>query len=372
VFFGSRIGSEPYFDERFGKTIFWTGLSLDRFSHRFLNGDATPAVSAELDATSLEQELERFQPDAILTYGYMQRLQRRAQAWAHRNDRYLFYFSDSELRQHRPLWKEGVKLIVIRRILQAIDWFIVTGNANEEYYRRYGVKSDRMVRGSYPIDRAAYQIAFERRKDLRTAARKELGIDESDFVACMVGKLVSWKRQGDLIKAMAEVRPNAAVALIVGAGADQAELERTARKLPANRVVFSGFTPTHRLPELYAASDLYVHASEVEPHSVAISEAIYMGLPVLVSNRSGSYGMDDDVRPGVNGLVYRCGDVAALSSTISWFARNPTLSLSMGRESHEIARRQQGVVYDKLLSTFSLLLDAVPRRRRKTAAALEI
>ena len=62
--------------------------------------------------------------------------------------------------------------------------------------------------------------------------------------------------------------------------------------------------------ECYCAADVYVHCSDNEPHSLAITEAIYCGLPVVLSDRCGSYGPTDDVQPGINGFVYRCGDVA--------------------------------------------------------------
>jgi glycosyltransferase involved in cell wall biosynthesis len=360
VFFGSRIGALPYFDQNFGEVVAWRGLSLDNFPHHFLNGDSTPLSDFRLDSSRLEEQLEAFRADAVLTFGYSQRLQRRAQRWARRKKKVLLYFSDSELRQRRSAWKDVTKGIVVRRLLKGVDWFITTGNANEEYYRHYGVPSHSMIRGSHPIDRSTYQTAYKCRAELRAETRHRLGIGDTELVVSMVGKLVPWKRQHDLVRAIGDVQHKRAVALVIGAGEMYHTLERSANSLESNRAILTGFTPSEELPALYAASDLYVHTSEVEPHSVAISEAIYMGLPIVLSDRCGSYGTDDDVRIGLNGLVYRCGDVEQLASTISWFARNPDAIAQMGEKSHEIACKQQDTIYDEVLSTLALLFEAVP------------
>ncbi len=82
-----------------------------------------------------------------------------------------------------------------------------------------------------------------------------------------------------------------------------------------------------------------------------------MGLPIVVSDRCGSYGTDDDVRPGVNGLVYPCGDTDALRRQLSWLQDNPSSRIGMGMTSHRIASAQQSVTYDHLPGTLAVLAD---------------
>jgi glycosyltransferase involved in cell wall biosynthesis len=370
VFFGSRAGSVPYEDANFGKTISWGGLGLDRFTHTFVNGDAAPVVSSALDAPGLDRELRAFAPHALLTYGYDQQLQRRAQAWARRHRVPLLFFSDGELRHRRPIWKSALKSLVVRWIFGRIDWFIVTGNANEEYYRHYGVRPSRMIRGSYPIDRQTYRDAYARRAALRQETRRRLGLHDDECVVAMVGKLVAWKRQGDLLAAVARMTSGHAAALVIGTGPKESEWQANSPSDATHRFIFTGFVPAEQLPELYAAADVYVHASEKEPHSVAVSEAIYMGLPVVISDRCGSYGMDDDVRTGVNGFVYPCGDVACLASRLDWLNSNPAARHAMGQASHHIGARQQDVIYDEVLATLGTLLNSLDDGRLERSPPL--
>jgi glycosyltransferase involved in cell wall biosynthesis len=348
VFFGSRAGLEPYHDINFGERISWRGLGLERFAHTFLNGENVIPVDWALDASSLEHHLEAFRPTAILSYGYSQRLQRRAQVWAFRNRSQIIFFSDSELRHRRPAWKQGLKRLWLPGLMKRVDTFVVTGNANEEYYRSYGVSPDKFVKGSYPIDRQLFGQACDARDELRRRTRERLGIPLAAFVVAMVGKLVPWKRQFDVVEAVANLRTQNAVALIVGSGAMREPWEQRARRVLGSRAVFTGFVPADCLPEYYAAADVYVHASEREPHSVAVSEAIYMGLPVVVSDRCGSYGSDDDVRPGTNGFVYQCGNTKELSSIIGWLICRPALVKALSIASRDIAWRQQAITYDEL------------------------
>jgi glycosyltransferase involved in cell wall biosynthesis len=356
VFFGSTAGLRPYRDKDFGKTVSWGDLKLDQVPHSFLNGDLPVPIDGNLDAKSLNQQLTAYEPDAVLSYGYAQRLQRRAQRWAATNRCRLLMFSDSELRHYRPAWTKIAKRLTLPHLLKAVDWFVTTGNANEEYYRHYGVSPSQFVRGSYPIAWRDYQSAYANRAKLRQQARERLGIAQDIFLVSTVGKLVEWKRQVDIIRAVAMLRSPRAVAMIVGSGERLASLQEEASKLGERTAVFLDFVAPERLPELYAASDVYVHASSKEPHSVAVSEAIFMGLPVIVSDRCGSYGTDDDVRPGVNGFVYPCGKAAILADYLMRLFRDEDLRLEMGDASHRIGSEQQSITYERLPRTLLTLL----------------
>jgi glycosyltransferase involved in cell wall biosynthesis len=87
-----------------------------------------------------------------------------------------------------------------------------------------------------------------------------------------------------------------------------------------------------------------------------VSEAIFMGLPVIVSDRCGSYGTDDDVRPGVNGFVYPCGKAAILADYLMRLFRDEDLRLEMGDASHRIGSEQQSITYERLPRTLLTLL----------------
>ena len=50
------------------------------------------------------------------------------------------------------------------------------------------------------------------------------------------------------------------------------------------------------LPEIYAATNVYIQPSLMDAHSLSVSEAIYLGCSVIVANTTGSWGETDDVQ----------------------------------------------------------------------------
>ena len=350
VFFASRHGIDPYVDKNFGMTVQWKGLALD-FPHRFLAGAGDRKVESSIDCPDLEAALGEFAPDAVVIYGYIQPLQRRAMRWARRRQLKVLMIADSELRARRGLLKSLAKKMVLPRVLGKVDAFLTVGDANEQYYRHYGVDDRRLVRCSFPIDVRAFDQALADRDSTRRGLRAALGIPENQLVIISVGKFVSWKRQIDLISLSNRYQDlgRDVTIILAGTGPDEAALRAATRRTGTGGVWFAGFVTPELLTNYYIASDVYVHCSEMEPHSLAISEAIYASMPVVLSDRCGSYGPSDDVRPGLNGFVYACGDVAGLADAVDAVAQTKEMMEAMGRESRDIAVANQALAHGKAL-----------------------
>ena len=358
VFFASKHGLSPYHDINFGTEVRWN-LTLD-FDHFFLPGAEGKPVDKDTDSSGLETSLAAFDPDVVICYGYAQKLQRRAIAWAKGRGKRLFMISDSELR-HRRSWPVRLaKKLVLPTVLRKPDVFLTVGDANEAYYRNYGIGDHRLVRTFFPIDVGLFEEAMPRRTAIRADIRQRHGIPEDHFVVLTVGKLVDWKRQADLIRAVAQLRGEGAsvTALLAGTGTDEAALRSLAAQGAANDIVFLGFVSPESLVDYYVGTDAYVHCSSIEPHSLAISEATFSGVPVVLSDRCGSYGPSDDVRPGLNGYVYPCGDVGALAGKLARLAGSRELRDRMGAESRAFGLVAQTLAHGKALQQALELVDS--------------
>jgi glycosyltransferase involved in cell wall biosynthesis len=339
VFFLSSLGMKKYMDPDFNEEITWTNLQLDQFDHVFLNQGRVVSVNKSLDAPELERELEAFDPELLIIYGYFQRFQRKTHRWAVKKKITLAYISDSERRQQRNQFKEMLKYWYLRNFFSGVDWFLSVGDANEEFYEYYDVKSSKLIRMHFPIDVSFYEKCFAEKGNLRRAFRSRFGIGENDIVLAVVGKMVSWKRQQDIIEALIllEGKGQHMHLFIIGSGEWMGVLKAHANKLKISKIHFPGFVKPEALPEFYAATDIYVHPAAVEPHSLAISEAIYMGCPIIISDRCGSYGKDDDVQEGNNGYVYSCGNISELAACIERLAAHPDIRRDFGKYSHRIS-----------------------------------
>ncbi len=101
-----------------------------------------------------------------------------------------------------------------------------------------------------------------------------------------VGRLMKDKRIDLLVQAMAQVKDEVpAHLLVIGRGAEQAELERLSAELGvADRVHLLGFVPEADLPEIYRACDLFSIASICEVQSIPALQAAVTGLPMVAVN----------------------------------------------------------------------------------------
>jgi len=364
VFFASSIGFKKYMDKSFGREIEWANLGLEKFDHVFLNGDADLTPDRHLDAINITSELTKFGPDLIITFGYFQKFVQRAQDWAIENNLPIAFISDSERRRHRPLIVETVKKFLVSRRFRDIDFFLSVGDANEAYYRHYQVPDFKFIRMGFPIDIIYYKGIFQNRHQVAAEIKAKYQIESTDLCCAVVGKLEHFKRQKDIIEAL-HILENAEndkplVLFIIGTGPAQEELEHYAAKLKKNRVIFTGFLYPEEIAKIYTVIDIYIHPSEKDAHSLAVSEAIYMGCPVLISDRCGSYGPNDDVQHGQNGFVYETGNTKMLASLISFLSLNENTRKKFAEFSHQFAVKSQELAHREGLAA---LIESVKLRK---------
>ncbi|WP_162996855.1 glycosyltransferase family 4 protein [Mucilaginibacter kameinonensis] len=367
LFFASMLGYKKYVDKNFGQEISWNNLRLDEFDHEFLNGEQVLPSTKELDAPSITEELDNYNPDAIITYGHFQKVQRRAHKWAKANNVPIVYITDSENRQRRKWYKLLAKFFLLRQYYNKVNYFFTVGDANEAYFKLYGVPEKKFIRMHYPIDVDVYADAYQNKAALRSQIREQYGIPKEDFVIAVVGKLVTWKNQEHLIDLLIDLESKGqkAHAFILGSGKTLDGLKQKAEQLKVNKAHFTGFVDPLSLPAYYAAIDAYVHPASIEPHSLAISEAIYMGCPVILSSTCGSYGDTDDVQVNKNGYVYNFGDIQELSEKVIKLINDQQLRQQFSDHSRKISLKfQQRAHRDSMLD----LINKVNKSKRKAVS----
>jgi len=158
-----------------------------------------------------------------------------------------------------------------------------------------------------------------------------------------VGRLDEEKRLQDLVGALPAIRGHVdAQIVLVGTGTQQHNLAVLADQLGvAEHVHFLGFVPDDELPRIYTAADVFVMPGVAELQSVATLEAMASGLPIIAAD---AMALPHLVHPGINGFLYRPGDVDAVSRHGLALLAEPPLRHRMGRASREIARTHDAAV----------------------------
>jgi glycosyltransferase involved in cell wall biosynthesis len=345
VLFASNAGASSYFDAGFGQEVRFQDDLLEGFSYEFLPGHLTSnELSGRISNARVGERLSAFGPDVVQVYGYYHPLSRGAIQWARAAGKPVLMCSDSELRAPRKWWEKAMKAAVLPRIFRQCDGFLTVGDCNEAYYRNYGVSSNRFFRCPYPIDDRKLTEAIAKRGAARSYLTEKSALPADATVALVVGKLTTRKAVDHAIKAMARVWADGlrgqVFLVAAGNGPEREALESLAKSLEPEAVRFAGFVEVMELPRYYCGADLLVHPSSQDPHPLAVAEAVFCGLPVIVSDRVGSVGPSDDVRPGFNGLEYPYGDVEALARHVAFIHRHPEARQGMSLHSLQIGQQR--------------------------------
>jgi glycosyltransferase involved in cell wall biosynthesis len=245
----------------------------------------------------------------------------------------------------------------VRWYFSNIDYFLSVGDANEAYYKYYGVPANKLIRMRFPIDVQLYESAFAKKEALAQQLRDQYGLHNGNKVISVVGKMNFSKRQGDIIESLGllEKKGYHLDLFIVGSGEMEEAWKIKAKALEQSRVFFTGFIGPETLPAYYAVSDIYVHPASADAHSLAISEALYMGCPAIVSDQCGSYGPTDDVQEGKSGYVFQCENIGDLAQKMEWLLQDEQKRISLATYAHSLGvqfqRRAHGEFVSELIGS---------------------
>lgn len=103
---------------------------------------------------------------------------------------------------------------------------------------------------------------------------------------------------------------------IVGKGLLECELKNRAK----SNIHFIGFIENKMLGEIYSNYDCFILPSKSEPWGLVVEEALYYGLPVIVSDRVGCN--IDMVEMYESGVIFKFDDSQSLSDAIDQLERN--------------------------------------------------
>jgi glycosyltransferase involved in cell wall biosynthesis len=165
------------------------------------------------------------------------------------------------------------------------------------------------------------------------AVRHELGIPDSAFMLTMVAEFAPVKRHEHVLRALAEVKNDAVVLVLVGDGPLESRLrEKVATLGLTERVRWAGYR--RDLPAVLAASEAVVLASEREGLNRSVLEAMAAGRPVIGTQ---TRGIAEAVGSDAGWIVPK-GDVEALAHAMETAAADPE-----DRERRGAAARRRAV-----------------------------
>ena len=339
VIYVCRAGVDVFYDQGFGQQISWDIPLLDGYRHSFISSGSD---SDKLNM-AVVRALRRIKPDVLLAHGYDKPTNILAILAAKLFGISVLIRSDTRLTPQNRNTKT-LKNRVKRAIFGLVDGFVAIGSLNRDFYLANKVPSHKLLFAPFSVNNQFFEVLPDRHLSLRNATRGSLGIPLGATVLVSASKLIAIKRVDDIIRAFAIVAREVEdlTLLIVGSGEGEANLRALVQSLKLDRVVFAGFKNQSELPAIFAASDIFALASEVEPWGLAVNEAMASGLPCVVSDQVGC--AIDLVEKKKTGRVFPCGDIDQFATSIFELATDVPKRKEIGGNAKSLISEWDNVV----------------------------
>ena len=232
------------------------------------------------------------------------------------------------------------------KLHQRVEWFTLRHFCDRvisvsEEARQYHLKISGAANGQVTtiyngIDLSAFSDVDYAQE--RNRVRAELGIPLDADVLVTVAVLRPPKGIQFLIRAMPAIldsHPNTYY-LIVGSGSHrEALMEEAGKSGVEERVVFAGMRKD--VPQLLAASDIFVLPTLTEALPTVLAEAMAARLPLIASQVG---GIPEMITNGQNGFLIEPEDVKGLASACIRLLENPDERAAMGAEGWRIVNQK--------------------------------
>lgn len=163
----------------------------------------------------------------------------------------------------------GIKGWVKKCIISQMGTVLPSGEPQKRIFEEIGYKGQISITGGVGIFR----------KQPRSLS---VDVVKRNKKYVYVGRLIECKNLKFLVKTFNDLgKP----LTIVGKG----ELEDELKAMAKSNITFLGFIDNEKLKSIYQAHDVFILPSKSEPWGLVVEEALYWGLPVIVSDRVGSY-----------------------------------------------------------------------------------
>ncbi|OGI06630.1 MAG: hypothetical protein A2X41_05490 [Candidatus Margulisbacteria bacterium GWE2_39_32] len=212
---------------------------------------------------------------------------------------------------------------VLLKVIKKLPFVIVNGDTYH-YLKKENVNC-------INIPPSPNLVEIHNKLDIRKLMRAQHQIKDDELAVIYVGRLINMKNIAFLIKGVKQLidsTKKVVKLMIVGDGEERHRLEKLVKQLHMEKnVIFTGFVDNKDIYKYYIASDIYALLSTYESFSIATLEAMYYGLPVIVSNVG---WLKNLVENNVTGNLINLDDIDSLVYNLRKYVENENLRKNIG------------------------------------------
>ena len=233
----------------------------------------------------------------------------------------------------------------------AADFVIIPTESVKKIIENWGVKNKNIEAISSGIDESNFLNPG------RELIRKRYNISDNEVLLFSVCRLTKEKNVEFLFEAVVEALKanDKSKFLVISEGDLRDELEALIRKENlSDRVIFAGIISRDKIKDYFAAGDIFVYASKSETQGMIITEAMYMGLPIVAVNAT---GICDLVKNNVSGFLVP-ENRTQFANAVNKLVQDKNLREQLGSVGAKIAREKytDKVCAEKMLEIYSSLI----------------
>ncbi|RYE20255.1 MAG: glycosyltransferase family 1 protein, partial [Sphingobacteriaceae bacterium] len=281
----------------------------------------------------LIQEINNWQADAILVYGWAYQAHLKAIRYF-KNKIPVYFRGDSTLLNRKKGIKNSITTILLRWVYGYIDHAFYVGTSNKAYFKQYGLQANQLTFAPHAIDNERFNFSSIKEA---LALRAQFKIADHQLLILFSGKLIPRKNPLLLLEAFSKLQKSDVHLLFAGNGILEDTLKTRTQELKlTEKVHFLNFQNQTQMPALYQACDLFCLPSEIETWGLAVNEAMACSKAILVSNLVGC--AVDLVKPSVNGEIFESGNEQSLLEKLQVLTQSQSRLKEYGTASGSIIR----------------------------------
>lgn len=326
----------------------WKYEEYKRSYTRLLKGISINAGQSNLAHLNigLVREIRGYRPDIIVAAGsWTLSTVWEAIVLRHILNYKLIFWSESHLQENKNYGPVKVKFRNFLRtlVMSRFDGFWVPGAMARALVDKHGRAETAKFMVPNIVDEKFYRSAGMLRKVKKSELLEKYGIPSGRYIMLITARLAPEKGLIPFFeKALLSLNASKLVILVAGKGPMESAIKEWVDSQYKLDIRLIGNKSREEMLELYALCDVFTLPSLSDPNPLSVIEALWAGLPVLVSAHVGNY--PEAVEQGINGYVfsYDKGDEitgyidSLVISTDKW-------RLNAESRSREIAARSFGI-----------------------------
>lgn len=213
------------------------------------------------------------------------------------------------------------------------DYFISVSSVILERYLQKGIgkkEKSSVIRSGFQIEE------YKKSDELRSSARRALGIKDENILIGMIGRLFPLKGQEYLLRVFAKISSDYPFIhlVLVGDGILRESFEKFVKsKNLQDRVHFTGLVNPEKIPFFASGFDIGVHTSLREGLPRAVVQILATGHPVIAFDVDGT---KEVIKDGINGFLVPAENERILEEKLRFLIENPEITKKMGETGRQM------------------------------------